>query len=510
MVQSFYTTKKEGQQNTDYSVKLIGTAEKTKNLKETVHITSLKSKKQLSEVAGERSFLYNMYLSYLEADSNFECQVSADILPTPTEATDTTIEVEFDGTATSDVAVDFAIFDTKHEIKMSFANGTTATQIASTLITEIKKWKDLPFDVADYTDGSAKITFTSRVKGPAGSLTPVKAHIEKGDGITSSISITEGTNGANADEIIAYVNNKKIKNRLYIFEDGIDTDNFRDSLKNWQDYKNSDKRGRMISTEVDTLENLIQKAEEYNESSQTILGLKKVSKDGFSTGHIFKQPCCFSSFIAGVLNLVYTFGTDLSKINSIIGIGDPSNVSLPLAGTVLQGYTIIDGEEWMENEDGNEVDLLTKSGISVFTTNKIGNLVMGDLVTTYTMDKEGNKDVNFHWVAFDECVSSFLSYLFARQKRTLSHARLESVTKAKFIADCQIAYKVCSGKANDEELKRSFLFCEPEGLNDFLDTLRKNTIENYADGELISQSLQIAVYSQLRRIIMNFKFGYNK
>ena len=508
MVQNYFTTTKESQINADYNIRLIGTAEKSKGLKEIVHIPSVKTKKQVSNIAGERSFLYGMYLSYLEIDSDFECQVSVDVLPTPESATATTIEVEFDGTATSEVSLDFGILDTNHSIDLTFATGATATQVAEAVIKEIQKWEDIPFDVTEYASDAKKVVLTSRVYGPAGAVTPVRA-VLKGTGLTSTITITAGTNGASADEMIDYINKKEIKTRLYVFEDGIEVKNFIKALKGWQDFKDSDKRGRMIQTKVDTLENLIEIAEGLNESSQTIFGLKKVEADGYKCGHIFKQPCYFCSVMAGIFNLCYTEGTNFMKINSIIGTGDPSNISLPLAGTVLEGYTIIEGEEWLNNEDGNEIKLLLDSGVTPFTVNKIGNLVLGNMVTTYRKDKEGNLDENFHWLEFDEEVSSFLSYLFARQKRTMAHKRHEAkITKGNFIADCQTAYKVCSGRANDEELKRSFLFVEPEGIDAFVNTLRKNTVEDYANGKLTSTAIQVAVYAQLREIFMNFKFGY--
>ncbi len=503
-----YTTTKQGQQNADYSVKLIGTAEKSKNLQEIVHLPSVKTKKQVSDVAGERSFLYGMYLAYLEADSEYECQVSVDVLPTPEEATATTIEVEFEGTATSAIQVDFSFFDKIHSFSLNFESSVTPTQIVEAIITEAKKWEDIPFDVTNYSASDTKVTFTSRVDGSCGASTPVKAKII-GEGITSSITINAGTNSATADELINYINSKKEKNRLYIFEDGIDTTNFINELKKWQNYSNVDKRGRMIQTKVDTLENLIEQAEGLNESSQTILGLKKINKDGYNCGHIIIQPCYLSSLIAGVLNLCYTEGTNFGKINSLIPLGDPNNVSLPLAETILEKYTIEEGEEWLENEDGDEVQLLNDSGVSVFTINKENKLVIGDLVTTYTKDSEGNLDKNFHWMAFDECVSSFLSYLFNRQKRTMAHKRMESgITKANFIIDCQTGYKVCSGQETDSETKRSYKFVEPEGLTTFLNALKNNTVEDYADGKITSTLIETVVYSQLREIFMNYKFGY--
>lgn len=509
MVQVNYTTTKQGQQNTDYSVRLVGTAEKSKNLKEPVHIASVKTKKQVSEVAGERSFLYGMYLSYLEMDSDFECQVAVDVLPTPEGATPSVIEVEFSENATSEITVDFGILDTKHNISLTMPTGTTPTQAVEKIITEVKKWEDIPFDVTDYADSATKVVLTSRVDGPAGSFTPVKAAI-KGSGMTSKITITEGANGANADELVSFINAKKIKERLYIFEDGIDTKNFIVALKKWQDFQDVDKRARMIQTKVDTLENLMEAAAVLNESSQTILGLKSVTKDGYNCGHIFKQPCYFSSVIAGLLNMAYTDGTNFGKINGLIPLGDPSNVSIPLAGTVLENYTIIEGEEWLQNEDGNEIKLLEDSGVTPFTVNKIGNIVVGNMVTTYTTDPEGNTDVNFHWMEFDECVSAFLSYMFNRQKKTMAHKRLEEgITKAEFLIDCSEGYKVCSGQLNDKDLKRSFLFVEPAGMDTFLETLRNNTIEYYADGKITCTAIQVAVYSQLRSLFINFRFGYN-
>lgn len=504
-----YTTTKEGQMNTDYSVRLIGTAEKSKNLTEIVHIPSVKTKKQVSNVAGERSFLYGMYLAYLEIDSEFECQVDVDVLPTPKEATATTIEVEFTGTPTSPINLDFGILDTAHEIQLSFEQTATPTQIVEALIGEASKWEDIPFDVTAYADSATKITFTSRVYGPCGGFTPVKALIE-GTGLTAEITITAGTNGASADDMISYINKKQIKSRAYVFEDGIDVTNFTDALVKWQDYYDSDKRGRLFKTSVNTLEDAIEEVESINESCVTNWELQKVNKDGYECGHWFKQPCYITSKLAGVLNLCYTEGTNFGKINSLIPTGDPSNVSLPLAGTVLEGETLIEGEEWLQNEDGDEISLLNDSGASAFTVNKIGNLVIGDIVTTYRIDPDGNTDENFHYAAFDECVSSFLTYLFNRQKRTMAHKRLEeNITKAQFLLDCQTGYKVCSGKQNDEELERSFLYCEPEGMNSFLETLRTNTVEDYSNGRITSTAIRTAVYAQLRSIFMNFKFRYN-
>lgn len=508
MVQVNITTTKEGQNNTDYSVRFVGTAEHEKNLTEIVHIPTVKTKKQVYEVAGERSFLYNMYLNYLEEDPNFDCQVSVDVLPTPQNATATTIEVAFDGTATTDITLDFGFFDTKHNLNISLPSGTTATQLAEALITEAKKWDDLPFDVTEYVSDAKKIVFTSRVYGSAGAVTPVKA-IVNGTGLTAEITITAGTNSASADDLIDYINSKEIKSRLYVFEDGIKTDNFVEELKDWQDLKDSDKRGRMFQVKIDTMENLIADALALNESSQTILGLKKVTKDGYKCGHIFEQPCCFAAVIAGVLNMLYTKGTDCSKISTIMATGDPSNVSRPLAGIVLDQYTIIEGEEWLKNKEGNEIELLQDSGVSAFSVNRIGNLVIQDMVTTYTTDKEGNLDHNFHWMCFDECVSSFYSYIFNRQKKTMAHKRLEAgITKADFISDCQSAYKVCSGKENDFDSNRSYLFVDPEGINDFLDVIRNSYVQDFAEGEIRATLIKTAIYSQLRKIALNFKPGY--
>lgn len=102
-------------------------------------------------------------------------------------------------------------------------------------------------------------------------------------------------------------------------------------------------------------------------------------------------------------------------------IGGSGLASLPYANTPMARIPVTATANQYSNTEQTE---LQESGLTVFGVNPAGNeMIMGEVVTTWTTDSAGNPNVSFHWLNYVDTGSACREIFFNTLRSTFAQSR---------------------------------------------------------------------------------------
>jgi len=502
MPRIYVNTIEQGSPSIEYKTLMIGSAEHTQTGVSTGSlVTTIASKSALITAIGGGTFLYNMADAFWKADKKFQTTLDFIFLEETVAATAGTRTIPLTGTATAAGSFTVAVGDRAWTATVAVAIDDTAEEIGVALDAALDELENFPFTPSNST---GTLTLTSKVYGGIESAIPLKISGSAEGIVIGTLGGVAGVNPPVVTGIQAILDAAEARYDVILVEDGVVMTPITTMLETYKEINNLDQQGNVILSSTDTYASLLVDPATYNDRTVWLSGLKAVtSATETSSNHIFTTECLWRSYVAGIYAVCLTEGADCSDFLPNIALGSPDNRSVPFADIVSEDYYVTDGEGWTLTEMIN----LEAAGVFVVHNNTAGNLELGNVVTTYVTDSEGNPDVAFHFVN-GQLIAQFSNSYFYTMLKTLKHQRLYSATaRSKITSYFSLWYDALSNVQEDENGNK-YILLDSDGKDEFMTTLKDTMTVTLSSGEVDITKAVLSILSQLRIVQFFNKFQY--
>ena len=283
-----------------------------------------------------------------------------------------------------------------------------------------------------------------------------------------------------------------------------------DFLDNRFNVNNAIRDGVAIVCKVDTLANLKAYPALSNSQSLCVPGLKLIDEDVYKGSAPAEFSFNISAQLSAIRALRLTENANLIRfVASSVSPGDLEGgihmASFPYFNTPLYLTATIDTGVGFTAQ---EISELTIAGITVIGNNVVGNeVILGDVVTTYKKDTQGNPDPTWHYLNVVDTLSVSAEYYFNNIKRDYAQSRLtQGNVNGTFTMTNDVIFK---GRLVKYYIDLSDFALVPAG-KEAVDFVTKNLIVaiNMIEGKITAtESFPIVV--QLRNILVKLRTTFS-
>lgn len=466
-----------------YTVTMVGTPTKDKSVDAYKMVKNVATAEQVKDLCGEESAIYQAYTkAFRKVDVYGQIALNLVLVPTGGDNPTATIQtMTVTGTPTVKGKATLKIMNRTYTY--DYQESASAADMLNDLNTHINN--DVKCDFKSEVEGTDKLKLTAKVadvyyddKKPVLVCTT--------EGFVATVETTNATQTTDLSGLSAFLDKKGVKSKWYLIQDGFVVEPFLEWLGVQQTIDNRDMIGSYAYAKYDTLNNLLEEAEQMNKPYVTLIGYK--------TGALDYTPFELATLHIALVALVATAGADCSKYLSDSPVGSLSNLSKPLAGCAFTFANITEGFEWTNEEK----KLLGKHGVWTGFNNPAGNLAVYRETTTMNKTNEGKEITTYRYLNANECSTAAISYMWQVidnqfQHKTLDESQVASIRTT--LGDC---YDELSKPNGDVYV------LDARGKEDFTTSLANSMKINYAEGSVTFSKVVDTVLSQLREITAYF------
>jgi len=358
---------------------------------------------------------------------NTETPVDAIALDDNDTGVKATGEIEFTGTATgSGVLTVYIGSRDNHTYTVQVVVGDTAAQVGDKLVSAINA-DTSKLTTAVNTDGAVALTAVNA--GTLGNGIGLQV-IGRVAGISTTITaMASGSVDPSLTNLFDVIGDMRYQ--TIVFPSNLDvevvakTAGDLDSLLDprWNS-NNAILDGVCVISKTESLSNLKTFLNSKNSQSLIVHCQKSINETLYKGSSIFELDAVIASKIGAVRALGLTEGADNSNVivaNNADSVGGPHIASLPYTNRSIYLPLIEVGKGWKESEVS---DLKSAGGFVIGNNTARTKTVLGEIITTYKYDLNGNTDTTYKFLNSVDIASISAEYIFNNIKSTYSQYRL--------------------------------------------------------------------------------------
>lgn len=373
---------------------------------------------------GRRSMLATMIRAYRTI--NVLSQVDAIPLNDAGGSTAATAVITFTGTATENGTL---FYDIQSKFLFTFTiaitSGDTAITVGATFAAAVNANLDVLVTATDNLDGTVDLDFShGGTVGDTLSLQP------SGTVVGISIAQTAFAGGATNPNISTILNQVgDIRYQTIVSPAQYDKSVINAFLEPRFNPTNAVEDGISIMSETADQATLESIAATLDTQNMVLLGNKPVDLALYDGAAVFEFDPTTASYIAAIRTLRLTTGANIADlIVTNAGVGDvfggPALAAVPYHNTPVQNISVVETElGWSRTEQKG----LNNNGISFVGNNPSRNeVIIGDVVTTYLTNAQGQDDTSFKFLNVVDTGSAIREFYVNNNKQEYAQSVLTS------------------------------------------------------------------------------------